>query len=105
MKKHYKNKGKPLTEQHKKQISDAKKGKPLTEQHKKQISDAKKGKPLTEQHKKQIRGITHKFSRRKIVNKRRTSTKDMIPITNGFGYVILYPKDEEIPENWHKGRK
>ena len=50
-------KGVPLSEDHKKAISDAKKGVPigpLSEDHKKAISDAKKGVPLSEDHKKAI---------------------------------------------------
>ena len=50
-------KGVPLSEDHKKAISDSKKGVPtgpMSEDHKKAISDAKKGVPLSEDHKKAI---------------------------------------------------
>ena len=50
-------KGVPLSEDHKKAISDSKKGVPtgpMSEDHKKAISDSKKGVPLSEDHKKAI---------------------------------------------------
>ena len=47
-------KGVPLSEEHKKAISEAKKGIPLSEEHKKAVSDALKGVPLSEAHKKAL---------------------------------------------------
>ena len=44
----------PMSEVHKKAISEAKKGIPLSEEHKKAVSDALKGVPLSEVHKKAL---------------------------------------------------
>ena len=48
------NKGRCLSEEHKKKIREAKKGKPKSEEHKKKLSEAKKGKHLSEEHKKKM---------------------------------------------------
>ena len=48
------NKGKKLTPEQRKKISDGKKGKPLSEEHKRKVGDAFRGKTLTEEHKRKI---------------------------------------------------
>ena len=49
------NKGKNLTEETKKKLSEAKKGKKFSEEHKKKISESCKGKQFSEEHKNKIR--------------------------------------------------
>ena len=51
------NKGKFLSEEHRKKLSEAKKGKLLSEEHRKKLSEAKKGKkrmPFSEEHRRKI---------------------------------------------------
>jgi len=64
--------GKPLSEETKIKISEARKGKPLSEETKIKISEARKGKPLSEEHRRKL-SEAHKGKTRSEETKRKIS--------------------------------
>ena len=92
---HYK--GIPLSEEHKKAVSDALKGVPLSEAHKKAISEAKKGIPLSEEHKKALseahKGVPLSEAIKKAISEARA--KKILQFTKSGEFIKEWPSIRE----------
>ena len=83
-------KGKHLSEEHKKKISETEKGKKLSEETKMKMSEAKKGKHFSEEHKNKIREAM----------KGNTATKGMHWFNNGEISIMSF----ECPDGFVPGK-
>ena len=105
-------KGVPLSEDHKKAISDSKKGVPtgpMSEDHKKAISEAKKGIPLSEDHKKSI-SEAHKGVPRldlKGIPRSEATKKAISDAMKGVNAkkILQFTKSGELIKEWQSAYK
>jgi len=104
---HSRNKGKKLSEDHKKKISESRIGKPLSEETKEKLSKINKGKQRSDATKEKI-SAAHKNrifteEHRKKISEAKKGKSTHYWITNGFDNCLLN-KNQPIPEGWRRGR-